>query len=215
MTVENSLELLIFMRIAERALIVMIVLVATIYLMIALSRKIQKIKLDFDTSAGAAKASITVAMPVFLLLVLIIFSYVAFSTPVSFTEKTTVPQDSAASNLQTLQREVQVVGYQGLDRDILLDIRAINSVLNEINDLGGIIRLEEEDREWAIVDTSVRSALQASIKVAELRLDLIELVFGDDVLQRCGREWTSKLADNNYSVNADCSEFVDLIMDEL
>lgn len=215
MSVENSVDLLIAMRIAERGLIVAIILVVTVYLMIVLSREIQKINLNLDTSAGAAKASVTVAMPVFLLLVLILFSYVAFSTPVSFSEKTTIRQEVGDSKQLPVEREVQIVGYQGLDRDVLLDIRALTSLLNDVAELSILLRPAEADRDWQALEESIMSAVAASIKIAEHRMDLSRILFGDDILRRCGGELSSKYADDSYSVSSECSEFVEAMSREL
>lgn len=70
-------------RMVERATLSVVIISMALLLTIILWKKIQSIDFSIAREEGQISASVTFAMPVFLLLTVILFAYISFSHPIS------------------------------------------------------------------------------------------------------------------------------------
>lgn len=138
----------IFIRIAERILLTLFFVVVATVIMIVYRKKIQNIDLNLANEAGSVKTTTSLIMPVFILLTIILFTYVVLMSPVSL-ESSRVARDALAEepievsdnarkedgSVVVARKNVLFVGYgadpqseQRLARDLLGVIAASSNL---------------------------------------------------------------------------------------
>ncbi len=127
----------VFIRMAERVLLTLFFVVTATVIMVAYRKKIQNIDLNVGTEAGSVKTTTSIVMPVFILLTIILFTYVVLMSPIRI-ESTTQgnPQvDPPTPGPQIEENITLFVGYgsgqaaqQRLARDLLRVVRASSSL---------------------------------------------------------------------------------------
>ncbi len=212
---ENTIEFVIFARVIERAVIVLAILSCTFFLMRFLGRESQQIDLDIDTKAGAAKASMTIAMPVFLVLVLVMFAFVAFSNPVTIRERTDIGHPSQSTNDTGPNREIEVVGYDGLNMSDLQTVRAINTLSNSLAELQNLRGSNFDGASWEGFQPTFDRMLISGLRLLEHRNALMEAGFGQDVLMRCRQQIVLKGVDESTELSEICKQVYAVVHGEI
>lgn len=218
MVFDSSVDLLILARTTERFVIVAVVVLCTLLFMRTLRREAQHIDVDLDTKAGAAKASATLAMPVFLLLVLVGFAYVAFSNPVTISRRTdTLVQDLGEPN-KSATSDIQVVGYDGPSADDLQVIRSINLMIGSLLEIRkmtsggfGVTTLTELDAVWIELDGKIDELAFAALRLQRHRDKMIEQSFGPDLVSKCIDEQVRVTRGQTDELSDDCRDVVGLL----
>lgn len=78
----DAYALAVLVRLAERALLTTTILIVAIVIMIAFWKRVQRVQLELNRDDNVLKADVVFIMPVFLLLALILFAFVSFSSPI-------------------------------------------------------------------------------------------------------------------------------------
>ena len=161
MTIENFA---IFYRLGERGLLTLSVLIVAVVVMVAFWRRVQRISIEVTKDETIYKADLIFVMPVFLLLALIGFSYVSFSSPINV---------AATRSVQGPGTEAEVVEqtvFNGfIDRDPSMQKIMLTSLHNLV--------------EAAEDDTSMRRDVA---NVIMLRRDLVITAYGQEFIDYCG-----------------------------
>lgn len=128
-------------RIAERMTISLVVVLVALLLTALMWKQAQKIDLAILREEGEFRSSVTFAMPVFLLLAIILFSYVSFSHPISVDFGSTNVQEQQTANVDGNDGEsratvvgvpsgqVTLVGYSPADDETLKVVLALNALI--------------------------------------------------------------------------------------
>lgn len=104
----DSLDIIVLIaRLGERAAIVFLVLVTSILFMRVYRDRIQQIDLNVDAGDTKSRLVATFSMPVFLLLTLVVFAFVAFSNPVRY------ERISSAGDANESEKQVPDPGSNG------------------------------------------------------------------------------------------------------
>jgi len=83
LTTDELVQILLMQRAVERALIFFTILGLTITLMLFMRRSVQKIALEGGDSGSEFRVTALFSVPVFLLLVLVGFSYIVYTAPIT------------------------------------------------------------------------------------------------------------------------------------
>lgn len=125
----------IFIRMAERVLLTLFFVVTATVIMVAYRKKIQNIDLNLATEAGSVKTTTSIVMPVFILLTIILFTYVVLMSPIRFESTGQGDPQVDPSTLGSQTKGSVFVGYgpgtaaqQRLARDLLQVVAASSSL---------------------------------------------------------------------------------------
>ena len=120
-----------FVRMAERVFLTIFFLVVASIIMIIYRKKIQNIDLNVTNEAGSIKTTTSLIMPVFVLLTVILFSYVVLQSPIYLYKSTDVDRVMLGNSNQARNVDRGFVGYgagreaeQKLAQDILSIVTA-------------------------------------------------------------------------------------------
>lgn len=126
-------------RIVERATLSIVVLLMAILLTIVLWKKIQSIDFSIAREEGQVSASVTFAMPVFLLLAVILFSYISFSHPISVKHDNSAVTSVVVANSKIDSSDptttFSVVGFSPSEDERLEASMALNALTKVSQDL--------------------------------------------------------------------------------
>lgn len=141
-------------RVVERATLSLVIVSMALILTVVLWKKIQSIDFSVAREEGQISASITFAMPVFLLLTVILFAFISFSHPIQVEWKSgnvavgdSVPTEVAGEpNGGT---EVKVVGYSPSEDEQLQNALALNALTSVSRQLQQFVAQQTIDEELA------------------------------------------------------------------
>lgn len=205
-------------RIIERAALTFIVISSVILLMMLLRKKIQDVDLNIESKSGILKTSLSFSMPIFLLLVLVLFAFIAFSNPVKFDfQYSSVPSlpnihsaESAPSTGTKLQKEahngsIMMVGYLADANDARTLILAINSYQKASEDLN--VLLEAGETNIDKYKPHIGELYNVSRQIDIIRYKILEKMFGIDTINMCKG---GKKLDMNASSAKKCKDLFDI-----
>ena len=174
-------------RMSERILITIIIISISVILMVAFWKRVQRIQFEILQKEAGAKADIIFAMPVFLLLVLVLFAYVSFSSPVGITKDSKISnpdasEDTSRKNVDASDKPTSEVRrtFSGLGpmetSDVPIYLNALNSAQS------------------ALRSSSAPSNRTAASQLKFLQRRIVLEFFGKDLVDKCRDQSTENYA---------------------
>lgn len=175
-------------RLSERFIIVAIILLTCLLLMRVYRDKIQKIDLNLDTGTTKGGIVASFSMPVFLLLALVAFAYLAFAHPVHYERTINQPGNGAPdvdpSDVSQPNSNIVWNGFGGSEDEIRKWVRALavlDRSISELNDLKSAGLLQGES-----VNAAIEQAFIQGQELAPLRNSLLDELHPEgNPLQNC------------------------------
>ena len=201
---DDLIQLVLIARLVERGVIVFVIVLVAVVLMLLMRRKIQNIDLALGTPEGTLKTTLSLSMPIFLLLLLVILSYISFTNPVEFSMTQTSSVSSSDSKRfeknAAVQNRITWVGHsESMNKKFLL-IKSINTVMEIRNSLS------QDQTPIALQKTTERLSLALS-ELKDFRYDLIESSFSPQLRAKC-LHWISK--PDNSDIPKECRDLVNV-----
>ena len=161
-------DIVLIVRIAERILLTFFFLVSAAVIMIAYRQKVQSIDVNLSADVGALKTSASLIMPVFILLSVILFSFVVLLHPI---------------NLDIKEKDGEItsfVGYGSTTEDRIDLSRALTRAIDTS------FRLQRA-REQIPDDLhhSVNALGEATTTFRRIRHELLSEIFDENVINEC------------------------------
>lgn len=175
------------MRVLERVTLSGVIIIVSIILIIAFWKSLQKIDFDIKNEKNSARANIVFATPIFVLLILVAFSYITFSHPIIIKNKSeyNTPNDTEEKpdNIEgsTDNSDQFLSFYAGADRAFLDDL--FYAVLNAER---AIITYKASDKSNPLLLHEANSLLTTAKK------DFIIKKYGADLVAKCRDEKMSE-----------------------
>lgn len=140
---ETLHTLAVLARLSERLVLLIVVVAVSLLLMAVLWKRYQKLAVSAQQGEQALQMQITFAMPVFLLLGLGLFSWVAFSHPIEAELSIRAPSPTKLGEAPSpLVQSQRVVGFAGAD-GILFQSR-MNALVAAI----AALKSEDDSQAW-------------------------------------------------------------------
>lgn len=161
-------DIVLIVRLVERIVLTFFFLVSAAVIMIAYRRKVQSIDINLSGDVGALKTSASLIMPVFILLTVILFSFVVLLHPITLEVK-----DENQSNTSFVGYGSTLENDHRLSRDITTAIASS-------------FRLQRS-REQIPNDlhNSLDMLAEATRTFDRIRRELLLVHFEQDVINRC------------------------------
>lgn len=184
----SHIDLLVLVaRLGERLVIVTLVLMICVLLMRVYRDKIQKVDVNLNTGSAKAAFVASFSMPIFLLLVLVFFAFLAFSNPVRYSRtigQVTAETPKALEDVGTSQGSIKVEfngfgGSQDEVRNWLTGLAKVGAAVGQLNDIRAMGELEDVGAIQAI-----ESAFFHSTDLARLRLALLDTLHPEGNLRQ-------------------------------
>lgn len=154
-------DLFLLLRTIERGILFLVIVSVTVAFMIMFRRALQNIAVRLKTEEVTFSTSLSLSMPIFLLLVLVGFSWVVYSSPVS------VERPDGSSSAGAIGQPNQDSTSQSPVRDD--DIEQIAVILKTLR-----------DRRSQVTETNLSTAISRAMLVLEDQLrTLVDTKFGD------------------------------------
>jgi len=201
-------QIVLFARLGERLIIVLVILVACVLFMRAYRDKIQRIDLNVDTGGTNAGLIASFSMPVFLLLILIVFAFISFSNPVHYERQGSaiivegIQSDNDVSDPSDIT--IKFNGVAGTPDEAREWIRSLGVLGEALGDLD-VLRQDGTLTEPRALDAIEQTRLSAGT-IARLRLALLDSLYPNGTRKNC---LLYALPGNNDPPSAECLDYVE------
>lgn len=166
-------QIVIFARLGERFFITALILISCVFLMRVYRGRIQAIDFNMDTKAAKLGLAASFSMPVFLFLILVIFSFVAFSNPTHYTRTSSNGEQTGGEEKNATKTESSgFVGLASTEEEIREQIRSLGMIGSAAAELGKLKRDGLIDQPKAI--SATEQIFSATKPLVGLRLALLE-----------------------------------------